>query len=97
MSCAHEARRPVYVEADVVRAAQAALSGVDADPHPHVPAGRPGVSGQRQLRGNCGADCVGCGGEGDEEAVALGPHLDAAALCDCAPDKLIVGFKQRGK
>jgi hypothetical protein len=70
--CAHHARSPVDVRADVASLAHDRLARVHADPHAHRPVAEPRESLERRR------DCVARRGERDEERVPLRVDLDPA-------------------
>ena len=82
----------VHVGSPVVAIGDAGLAGVDPHTHARLGPGRPGVLGQRPLRGDCGVESGPGLGEGDEERVALGADLHPAmARPDRAQQPVVLG------
>ena len=90
MTGAHDPRRTVHVDADIALVREQRLARVQAHPHPNrsrlervARLGRRG-QGVRRL------------GEGDEERVALGVHLDATVTLESvAQDTTVLGQRPR--
>ena len=86
-----DARRLVNGEAHVAVRADAGLAGVQSHADAHLHLLRPLMLGERDLRGGTGLDRCAGAAEDDEERVALGVDLDAAALGEGRPQELVMG------
>jgi hypothetical protein len=85
-------RRPVHRQPGIPSPARDRVPGVNADPHPHPPIGRPGVTRQPHLDRQRAQHRLLGRGEGGEERVPLGVHLMAVVPGDGGADQpLVVG------